>query len=162
MINDEIDYTLEDPHPNPPPQGVREQEALSLPLLPPSPLAGEGLGMGIRGILRINAFSSDRLTMKISDYNQKRAMGGKAHQPLSISDDGLELIEYLSLDCTNTSGVWQSDTDLKIDKNGFVTHNGTKTKTVWDGTIPFEHRPKRLKVRNIAGDETIITLEGNN
>ena len=113
------------------------------------------------GILRINAFSSDRLNQKISDYNQKRAMGGKAHQPLSISDDGLELIEYLSLDCTNASGVWQSDTDLKIDKNGFVTHNGTKTKTRWDGTIPFTQSPKRLKVRNIAGDETIITLKEN-
>lgn len=113
------------------------------------------------GILRINAFSSDRLNQKISDYNQKRAMGSKAHQPLSISDDGLELIEYLSLDCTNASGVWQSDTDLKIDKNGFVTHNGTKTKTRWDGTIPFTQSPKRLKVRNIAGDETIITLKEN-
>ena len=34
------------PHPNPPPQGVREQEQPDLLSLLPSPLAGEGLGMG--------------------------------------------------------------------------------------------------------------------
>ncbi|MBJ6611970.1 MAG: nitrogen fixation protein NifZ [Candidatus Thiothrix moscowensis] len=36
----------ESPHPNPPPQGGREQEALPSASSPPSPLAGEGLGMG--------------------------------------------------------------------------------------------------------------------
>jgi hypothetical protein len=36
----------EDPHPNLPPQGGKEQEARPSSFLLPSPLAGEGLGMG--------------------------------------------------------------------------------------------------------------------
>ncbi|MBU0656359.1 MAG: nitrogen fixation protein NifZ [Gammaproteobacteria bacterium] len=34
------------PHPNPPPQGGREQDDLTPNSSPPAPLAGEGLGMG--------------------------------------------------------------------------------------------------------------------
>jgi adenine-specific DNA-methyltransferase len=72
----------------------------------------------------------------------------------------LELIEYLSLDCTNAeeNAAWQSDTEIKIDKNSFVIRNGKKTKEFWDGKIVSEKKPLRLKVRNIAGDESIITL----
>ncbi len=103
-------------------------------------------------------FISDRLTQKISEYNQKRALAKKPSAPIAISEQGLELIEYISLDCTHTDGVWQSDYEIKIDKKGYVTLNGNKTKTFWDGTIGFDRTPLRLKVRNIAGDESVVSL----
>jgi adenine-specific DNA-methyltransferase len=105
-------------------------------------------------------FISDRLTQKISEYNQKRALAKKPSAPIAISEQGLELIEYISLDCTNADGVWQSDYEIKIDKKGYVTLNGNKTKTFWDGSIGFDRTPLRLKVRNIAGDESVLVVEG--
>ena len=79
----------------------------------------------------------------------------KAFKPIEISEDGLELIEFLSLDCTTAEGEWHSDSEIKIDKLGYVIRNGQKTKTFWDGTIQSEKQPKRLKIRNICGDETV-------
>jgi adenine-specific DNA-methyltransferase len=108
--------------------------------------------------LTIERFISDRLTQKIGEYNQKRALAKNPSAPISVSESGLELIEYISLDCTNASGVWQSDYEIKIDKKGYITHNGTKTKTFWDGSISFERNPLRLKVRNIAGDESVLVV----
>ncbi|MEA3228881.1 MAG: site-specific DNA-methyltransferase, partial [Campylobacterota bacterium] len=95
---------------------------------------------------------SDRLKQKIDEYNAKQALKSKANH-ISISKDGLELIEYISLDCTHDSGVWQSDSEVKIDKNGFVSVDGKKTKEFWNGKINSNSKPKRLKIRNIAGDE---------
>ena len=54
-----------------------------------------------------------------------------------------------------TEGEWHSDSEIKIDKLGYVIRNGQKTKTFWDGTIQSEKQPKRLKIRNICGDETV-------
>jgi adenine-specific DNA-methyltransferase len=82
--------------------------------------------------------------------------------PILISETGLELIEYISLDCTNQDGVWHSDSEIKIDKLGYVIVNGTKTKDFWDGTIKCEKKPLRLKIRNICGDETIWDLPNVN
>ena len=82
------------------------------------------------------------------------ATAKKPFKPIEVSDDGLELIEYLSLDCSNTQGEWHSDSEIKIDKNGYVIRNGEKTKEFWDGTIYGEKKPLRLKIRNICGDET--------
>jgi adenine-specific DNA-methyltransferase len=45
-----------------------------------------------------------------------------------------------------------------FDKKGFVIRNGEKTRGLWDGTIRSKKKPLRLKVRNIAGDESIIKL----
>jgi adenine-specific DNA-methyltransferase len=83
----------------------------------------------------------------------------KRFKPIEISETGLELIEMISLDCTNTEGIWKSDYEIKIDKNGFLFNNGVKTKVFWDGKISFKKKPFRLKVRNIAGDETITQLK---
>lgn len=129
--------------------------------------------------IEFNSFVSDRLSQKIDEYNQKAALQGKKgkqitieeiedgedapkpktkFKPLEISDNGLELIEFVSLDCTNKEGVWKSDVELKIDKNSFVILNGKKTKEFWNGQIFSEKQPLRMKVRNIAGDESIINL----
>jgi adenine-specific DNA-methyltransferase len=126
-----------------------------------------------------NKFISDRLKQKIEEYNQKGLMqpltgpeNGKGENgngkngngkkktkfsPIDISEHGLELIELISLDCTNPNGdVWQSDREIKIDKLGYVIDDGKKTKKFWDAKISFSKKPLRIKVRNIAGDESII------
>jgi len=106
----------------------------------------------------VDAFASDRVLQKIDEFNQKARMNAtakKPFKPIEISDTGLELIEYLSLDCTAAQGEWHSDSEIKIDKNGFVIRDGEKTKDFWDGTIRSEGKPLRLKIRNICGDETV-------
>ena len=110
----------------------------------------------------IDRFMSDRVRQKIEAFNQKSALNASAkkpYKPINISDDGLELIEYLSLDCTAASGVWHSDAEIKIDKLGYVIRNGVKTKSFWDGKILSDQRPLRLKIRNICGDETEWKIE---
>lgn len=137
-------------------------------------------------IISFSNFSSDRLSQKIDEYNQKKALNGtkkklldsdeepadengneengeekkqkKKFKPIVISENGLELIELISLDCTNADGVWSSDYEIKIDKNGYVVRNGEKTKTFWDATVACPRKPLRVKIRNIAGDETVFTL----
>lgn len=85
----------------------------------------------------------------------------KKFVPIEISDNGLELIEMISLDCTNIEGIWKSDYEIKIDKNGYLAINGKKSKDFWNGKITFEKKPLRMKVRNIAGDETILNVSEN-
>lgn len=106
----------------------------------------------------IDTFVSDRVLRKIDEFNQKALLNSSAkkpYKPIEISEEGLELIEYLSVDCTSAEGVWHSDAEIKIDKNGFVILNGVKTKDFWGGRICCEKKPLRLKIRNICGDETV-------
>lgn len=42
------------------------------------------------------------------------------------SEDGLELIKYLSMDCTDTEGGWHSASEVELDKLGYVIHNRIK------------------------------------
>ena len=114
----------------------------------------EGLFTGYT--VTVDRFISDRVLGKIMEYNQKAMLNTKkAFKPIEISEDGLELIEFLSLDCTAAEGEWHSDSEIKIDKLGYVICNGQKTKIFWDGTIQSDTHPKRLKIRNICGDETV-------
>lgn len=108
-------------------------------------------------VIALEKFVSDRLTQKINEFNQKAEANSKkkAFHPIVISDNGLELIEWLSVDCTSVEGEWHSDSEIKIDKNGYISINGTKTKDFWDATIRSEKKPLRLKIRNICGDETV-------
>lgn len=106
----------------------------------------------------INSFASDRVMSKITDFNQKAfasATGTKKYKPIVVSEDELELIEFISVDTTSSDGEWHSDSEIKIDRNGFVILNGNKTKGFWDGTIRSSAKPLRLKIRNICGDETV-------
>ncbi len=130
--------------------------------------------------IEFTRFYSDRLIQKIEAYNQKRELNNgrnKAKQieleeandneketnmpfkPIEVSENGLELIELISLDCASAKGKWNSDTEIKIDKKGFVILNGKKTKEFWNAKIICKEKPLRLKVRNIAGDETVILLK---
>lgn len=111
----------------------------------------------------ITKFISDRLIQKIGEFNQKGNLQsitkGKMFNPISISEEGLELIELIALDCENTEGQWHSTTEIKIDKLGYVITNGVKSKNFWDGKIISKTKPKRIKIRNISGDETIKKIE---
>lgn len=104
----------------------------------------------------IDRFVSDRVLGKIMEYNNKARLNAKkTFKPIEISEEGLELIEFLSLDCTASEGEWHSDSEIKIDKLGYVIRNGSKTKEFWDGCIRVDQQPLRLKIRNICGDETV-------
>lgn len=110
--------------------------------------------------VEITHFLSDRINSKINAYNEKRIAQSikinKTYKPIVLSENGLELIEFLSLDCTNKQGVWCSDSEIKIDKNSFVIKDGVKTKEFWNGKISCAKKPLRLKVRNICGDESVV------
>ncbi len=110
----------------------------------------------------INKFVSDRLMQKIKEFNEKgnlqSIVKGKKFDPIIISKNGLELIELVSLDCTNATGKWQSDSEIKIDKLGYISINSEKTKEFWNGKIGSDKKPFRLKTRNISGDETIVKV----
>lgn len=112
--------------------------------------------------LTIDKFVSDRVLSKITEYNQKAVLNSsdkKPYKPIVISDDGLELIEFISVDCTSADGEWHSDSEIKIDKLGYIIKNGSKTKEFWNGKISYEKQPLRLKIRNICGDETIWAVK---
>ena len=112
--------------------------------------------------LTIDKFVSDRVLSKITEFNRKAMLNSsekKPYKPIIVSDDGLELIEFISVDCTSSEGEWHSDSEIKIDKLGYVIKNGTKTKEFWNGKISCEKQPLRLKIRNICGDETIWAVK---
>lgn len=113
--------------------------------------------------ITLDSFFSDRVQSKINEFNLRgyqqmlKKGKGEAFAPIVISENGLETIEWLSLDCTTAdkSAPWHSDVEIFIDRNGYVILDGRKTKSFWDGTITASTRPLRLKIRNICGDETV-------
>lgn len=110
----------------------------------------------------ITRFYSDRVSHKINEFNQKAmANSKKKFVPIELSLEGLEAIEMVSLDCTaaEENASWHSDSEIKIEKDSTITINGRKTSDFWDGTIHADTKPLRMKIRNICGDETIITLK---
>ena len=128
----------------------------------------DGLWTGWK--VEIKSFHSDRVLRKIEEVNlkaqqqvlQQKAKGKeKEFKPIVISDEGLETIEWISLDCTNADkqAPWQSDTEIKIDRLGYVIRNGVKTQNFWDATIKSDNKPLRMKIRNICGDETVYTIQ---
>lgn len=119
--------------------------------------------------VEIKQFQSDRVRQKIYEINQKnqlqvlqqKAKGKeKTFTPILVSDEGLETIEWISLDCTaaEKDAPWHSDSEIKIDKVGYVIKNGTKTTEYWDVCIRCDHQPLRMKIRNICGDETVFVI----
>jgi adenine-specific DNA-methyltransferase len=109
-------------------------------------------------VITLDRLISDYLMKKIAEFNNKKKLGDKQ---VLISDEGLELIEFISLDCTSKDGAWHSDHEIKISNKGYMVVDGEKTKDRWDGTITVSKKPIRMKVRNIAGDEVVIKLEKN-
>jgi adenine-specific DNA-methyltransferase len=119
--------------------------------------------------VEIKSFHSERVLRKIEEVNlkgqqqalQQKAKGKeKEFKTLEISDEGLETIEWISLDCTtaNKQAPWHSNAEIKIDRLGYVILNGKKTQDFWDATIRCDQKPLRMKIRNICGDETTYVL----
>ena len=108
----------------------------------------------------IVSFTSDRLEGKIAEFNEKGILQGKkSFKPISVSEDGLELIECVSLDCTSAEGPWHADSETYIDRNGYVVKDGHATDQFWDGSVSSNKPPLRIRVRNIAGDETVKVVQ---
>ena len=112
-------------------------------------------------VIDINKFYSDAVVRRINSFNLKSAQNDKKgkFKPITISDNGLELIEYISLDCTNKDGVWNSDSEVKIEYTSKLTINGKKSDDYWNGKVYSAQKPLRIKVRNICGDETVYNIE---
>lgn len=119
--------------------------------------------------VEILSFHSDRVNQKIDKLNQnnllqaknRSAKGGEwKYAAIELSEKELETIEWLSLDCTEADkdAVWHSDSEIKIDRYGYVVRNGKKTEDRWDACICSEQKPLRLKIRNICGDESVYVL----
>lgn len=119
--------------------------------------------------VEILSFHSDRVNQKIDKLNQnnllqaknRSAKGGEwKYAAIELSEKELETIEWLSLDCTEADkdAVWHSDSEIKIDRYGYVVRNGKKTENRWDACICSEQKPLRLKIRNICGDESVYVL----
>lgn len=131
--------------------------------------AKDPLGLSMGWKLQMKSFHSDRVAKKVHDFNEKgvlqtnkkRASGKSANfSKIKLSDEGLETIEWASVDCVNAekNAPWHSDMEVKIEKMGTVTINGKKTQDYWDASIASDDKPLRLKIRNICGDETIFVL----
>lgn len=131
--------------------------------------AKDPLGMSMGWKLTMKSFHSDRVAKKVHDFNEvgiqqanKKRVNGKAANftRIKLSDEGLETIEWLSVDCTTAekTAPWHSDMEIRIEKAGTATINGKKTSNYWDGTILSENKPLRLKIRNVCGDETIFEI----
>ena len=131
--------------------------------------AKDPLGLSMGWKLQLKSFHSDRVAKKVHDFNEKgvlqtnkkRASGKSANfSKIKLSDEGLETIEWASVDCVNAekNAPWHSDMEVKIEKMGTVTINGKKTHDYWDASIVSDDKPLRLKIRNICGDETIFVL----
>lgn len=131
--------------------------------------AKDPLGLSMGWKLQLKSFHSDRVAKKVHDFNEKgvlqtnkkRASGKSANfSKIKLSDEGLETIEWASVDCVNAekNAPWHSDMEVKIEKMGTVTINGKKTQDYWDASIVSDDKPLRLKIRNICGDESIFVL----
>ncbi len=131
--------------------------------------AKDPLGLSMGWKLQMKSFHSDRVAKKVHDFNEKgvlqtnkkRASGKSANfSKIKLSNEGLETIEWASVDCVNAekNAPWHSDMEVKIEKMGTVTINGKKTQDYWDACIVSDDKPLRLKIRNICGDETIFVL----
>lgn len=117
----------------------------------------------------VENFFSDRVSKKIEEINEKRRLQilqqqgkgrKKVFNEITLSETGLELIEWLSLDIDSAEkdAPWHSSSEVFIDKAGYAVVDGKPTGQPWDGTISCTCKPLRLKVRNICGDETIFVL----
>lgn len=120
-------------------------------------------------MVSVDCFFSDRISKKIDEINergrlqilQQQGKGRKkAFEEITLSETGLELIEWLSLDVDSAEkdAPWHSSSEVFIDKAGYAVVDGKPTGQFWDGTICCTRKPLRLKVRNICGDETIFVL----
>lgn len=114
--------------------------------------------------LTMDSFLSDRVLTVIREFNLKRQQqpqrGDRPFTPITVSDEGLETMEWLSVDTTTADpgAPWHSSTEVFINPQGYAFVNGKPTGKLWQGYIDSDDKPLRLKTRNICGDETVYCL----
>ena len=94
----------------------------------------------------IKEFFSPYLFKKLQSYNKKRSRTSGDYKPVTLSEDGLEMIESVQID-TTLSNVWKSNPELE-DKSG--NRNSIR------GVYQLDTDQFKIKIRNIAGDEIVI------
>lgn len=107
------------------------------------------------------SFVSDRVQRKIDEFNNKSAFNSTPESKnVVLSENGLEAIEWISVDCVNSdaNAPWNSSEEIRIETDSFISVNGVKTRNFWDGKILSDEKPLRVKIRNICGDESIFVL----
>jgi adenine-specific DNA-methyltransferase len=120
-------------------------------------------------LVRIERYHSSYLDRKLKEQVAKKKIQPSASRnaqqaaelPAGLSSDGLECIEWLSVDCVNTQGTWTSSMEAKIDSKNRLWLGGVKQTTAWDGTLAVPAtcgQPLRLRVRNVAGDEITVNV----
>jgi len=99
--------------------------------------------------LKIKKYFSPYLKAKIDEYNARKVKKGEEKNKVKIGNNGLELIEAIQFDTTlKKSGIWTSNLELE-DKAGI--------KEKIKGTYLLNTNKFKIKIRNIAGDEIIIS-----
>lgn len=114
----------------------------------------------------VERYHSDYLARKLTEVTMKKALqptalrdqAATAALPVGLSVDGLECIEWLSVDCIAAEGAWTSSAEAKVDVKNRLTVNGVRQPHKWDGSLLCQNLPKRLRVRNVAGDEVTVAL----
>ena len=95
-------------------------------------------------LLKIKKYFSPYLKNKLDEYNLKIR-----NKPVSLSETGLELIEAVQID-TTLGKHWQSNPQLEDKAN---------PKEKIKGEYPLTSNKFKIKIRNIAGDEIILTSQ---
>lgn len=114
----------------------------------------------------VERYYSDYLARKLTEVTMKKALqptalrdqAATAALPVGLSVDGLECIEWMSVDCIAAEGAWTSSAEAKVDVKNRLTVNGVRQPHKWDGSLLCQNVPKRLRVRNVAGDEVTVAL----
>lgn len=99
--------------------------------------AKDALGMSMGWRIKMKFFHSNQVRRKVDEFNfkgeqqaaKKKADGKKTKfVPIRLIDEGLETIEWLSVDCAHAdkSAPWHSDVEIRIEKTGTATINGKK------------------------------------
>jgi adenine-specific DNA-methyltransferase len=164
VLGDELQAHVE-------PMAISQQAG---PELPPDALLPSGTDQPRYRVV-VQRYHSDYLARKLAEVVSKKALqpsalvkqasqASQAGQPLAsslpvgLSQDGLECLEWLSLDCEAAEGPWHSTVEVRIDMKNRLIQNGVRQSTPWDGTLLCAATPKRLRVRNVAGDECTVVL----
>ena len=140
-------------------------DALEASLEPAAAQSGQNSGWQVR----IERYYSGYLDRKLKEQVAKKKLQPTAARnaqqlaelPAGLSNDGLECIEWLSVDCVSAQGPWTSSMEAKIDSKNRLWLAGIKQTAAWDGTLTVpaaSGKPLRLRARNVAGDEITVVF----
>lgn len=105
-------------------------------------------------IIKIKKYFSPYLKIKIDEYNNKKTKKGTLEEDeskaIKISKTGLELIESIQFDTElKKSGEWTSNLEFE---------DVASKKQQIKGKYEIKANKFKIKIRNIAGDEIIVSL----